>query len=335
LKSAVIAIRDLYGIDNITSDSMLELSRRMQEAVKPGFHLWVLREKAGIDYCMVNCFDLDKAGQRYPLRHWGDTDLLRPDLFADLFINPQGFELVEMETGMDCSTLNGWISVIDSYFKKFAAQCCSVKLALGYRGHLDFDESAPRGEAERLFAEHREHLLPYNEARPLVDYLFFHVLKKAVDYHLPLKFHTGLFSGGADLDAISKNVEHLTRLSVAHPECSIIAMHIASPFQDQLVLAIRQIPNLYADMSWAWIVDPAASRLFLHQTLGAAPITKVMGFGGDFSLVENTYGHLEIARKGIAEVLTEEISSGHMGFDEAAEAGRFLLRGSAERLYAR
>lgn len=336
IKSVLTAIKDIYGINSIDSGSMEELSSKISAAVKPGFNRRILQQLGGMDYCMVNSFDCDENGQRYPVRNWGDTELLRPDLFADGFIYPSLHKLLEKETGIACDTLGGWLKATDLYFETYAHLCCSIKIALGYRGSLDFSPDVSLKTAEKYFNSHYTgETVDYQSVRPLVDYMFFHIIKKAAEYRLPLKFHTGLYAGcnEVDLAAQEGNVMHLARLAAAHPECRFIAMHIAYPFQDQLVMAVKQIVNLYADMSWAWVVDTQAAADFVRKVLCAAPVVKVTGFGGDYSLAENAYGHLELARRAIARVLDDMESSGYFDRDEAAEAGRFLLRESAVLLY--
>jgi hypothetical protein len=98
-------------------------------------------------------------------------------------------------------------------------------------------------------------------------------------------------------------------------------------------MAIKQISNLYADVSWVWVVDTIASCDFLKKALTAAPVTKTMGFGGDYSIPENTYGHLKIARKSIAAVLTDLVKAGYFDTAEAIFIGNYLLRDSALKVY--
>lgn len=336
IKSVLISIKDIYGIDHISSDSMVELSDNILRSVKPGFYRKILKEKAGIDYCMVTCFDRDNRGDRYPARIWGDMELLRPDLYADMFIYPASIQLVENESGIDCSTLTGWLKAIDVYFEKNARMFSSIKIALGYNGRLNFNPDASFDMADKQYQEHiKATVFYYDDFRPLVDFLFNYILKKVYDYNLPLKFHTGLYSGTNYLKpgAIRNNVGDIVKLALANPQCDFIAMHIAYPFQDELVMSIKQVTNLYADMSWVWIVDTVSACQFLKKALCAAPVTKIMGFGGDYSLAENTYGHLEITRRAISRVLTEMIDDGYLDWDEAEFIGYYLLRGSVESLY--
>jgi uncharacterized protein len=283
---------------------------------------------------MVNCFDCTPAGDRYPARLWGDTELLRPDLFVDSLISPTGYDLMARLTGVDASDLAGWQKTVDAYFEANARRCCMVKVALAYGRPLRFAPDVSSEQAAKLYAGHRAGVLPASDIRPLEDYLFHHILARAADYSLPLKFHTGLYSGADYLNdyALRDNVRDLAQLAIAHPECRFVVMHIAYPFQDELVMAARQVSNLYAEMSWAWVVDPAAAARFMRQMLEAAPLNKLLGFGGDYSLVENTYGHLQIARQGMAAVLADLVSERGWSLDEACEAGYYALAGAAEHL---
>jgi len=333
IKAALISIKEIYGIDEITSESMLALSAKIKEAVKPGFHRAILRDKAGIDYCMNNSFDRDEHGARYPARLWGDTELIRPDLYVDYMMYPQK-DLLARETGVDCSDLSGFEKAIDVYFEKNAHKCCSMKLGVAYFGDLNFQPDVPRRLAEELYKSYSGEQPP-REFRPLADYLFFKIVQKSAEYHLSLKFHTGLYCNGVDFDAMRNNVRDLAVLAGRHPECNFIAMHIAYPHSDELIVAARQVRNFYADMTWAWIFDPEGAADFLKRAIVAAPINKIMGFGGDYSLVENVCGHLVLARRGISKVLSELMDDGYLDLDEACGIGRALLRESAEKLYKR
>ena len=334
LRAARIAIRDLYGIEEVTSDSMEELTVRIREAVQPGFHHWVLTERAGIECAWVNCFDRDANEDRYPVRDWGDTALLRPALYANDLIHPAGYGLISGATGLDTATLGDWLGAIDAYFARYAPQCAAVKISLAYSRPLAFDPAVPRARAEALYAQHRAEPLDNAAARPLEDYLFYHVLRRAADHGLPIQLHTGLYSGANRLNAyaLRDNVKDVAELAIAHPECTFIMLHIAYPFQDELVMAARQVSNLYAEMSWAWVVDPVAAAQFTAQMLVAAPMNKLLGFGGDYAWVENTYGHLQIARQGMARALAGLVTDWGWSLEEACEAGWYALRGSAEAL---
>ncbi len=334
LQAVLIALRDLYGIDEVTSASMEALTARIRDAVKPGFHRWVLQERAGIECAWVNCFDVDEQGNRYPVRDWGDTELLRPVLYADSLIHPAGYALMERVTEVDTVTLDGWLAAIDAYFSLYAPQCLTVKVAVAYGRPLFFDPSVSRATAESLYAQHVSRPLDRRTARPLEDYVFQHVLRRAADYRLPMQFHTGAYAGANSMNDyyLRDNVKDLAELAIAHPECKFVAMHITYPFQDELAFAARQVSNLYAEMSWAWLMNPVAAARFMAEMLVAAPMNKLLGFGGDYSLVENAYGHLVLARRGMAVALANLVTDWGWDIERACEAGWYALRAAAEQL---
>ncbi len=336
IKAVELTIKGIYGIDEITNDSMYELTAKIKKAVKKGFYRTVINEKCGIDYCMVNSFDCDNDGNTYPARLWGDTDIMRPDIYADVFIYPTNYRLIQRITGKDCSNFSGWLEAVNLYFHMNAAKCCSIKIGMAYHGDLKFDASVTKANAEQYYNKLlRNDTLNTCSIKPLVDYMFKFIIVKAKEYKLPLKFHTGLLSGANVINAgIRDNVKDLVDLAVAHPQCNFIAMHIAYPFQDELVMAVRQVTNLYADMAWSWLVDIKSASMFLEQMLTAAPVTKIMGFGGDYSMAENVYGHLEIARKEIARVLCSMENNGYIDNREAVRLGKYVLRESARKLYS-
>lgn len=336
IKAPLLAIRDIYGLDRVDQDSMAELTRLMGEKIKPGFYRKVLQEKARIPVCLVNCFDRDENGSRYPARLWGDTELLRPDLFGDIFLFPNQREMVERLTGQDCGSLSGWLKAIDIYFAQNARQCVSIKIAHAYSGRLNFADDISFAQADQVYnAVTAGKSSSYEAGRPLVDYLFHVIVQKALEYKMPLKFHTGLYSAANTMNfpAMRYNIQDLASLSIKYPGCPIIAMHTAYPYQDELVLAIRQITNLYADMSWSWLVDPYAARKFLQSALTAAPVNKVMAFGGDYSFPENTYGSLVLTKMFMAEALDWLIGLGYFSSKEATKMAKYLLYENAVELY--
>lgn len=51
-----------------------------------------------------------------------------------------------------------------------------------------------------------------------------------------------------------------------------------------------------------------------------------MGFGGDFIFIEGTYGHAQMAKDGISQVLADKTTEGTMTRDRALTVARWLLR---------
>ena len=64
-----------------------------------------------------------------------------------------------------------------------------------------------------------------------------------------------------------------------------------------------------------------------------APNAKIFGFGGDYSIVEEVYGHLQIAREDIAAVLAGKVRGGGWTRADASLVARRLMRDNAAEFY--
>ncbi|MGY4408344.1 hypothetical protein ACVWW4_000080 [Bradyrhizobium sp. LB7.1] len=80
---------------------------------------------------------------------------------------------------------------------------------------------------------------------------------------------------------------------------------------------------------WAWILNPAASVRFLKEFLLAAPADKIFTFGGDYTAIEPIYGHALIARRGIAQALSELVTQGWIAREETPDLIELIMRGNA------
>jgi hypothetical protein len=88
-------------------------------------------------------------------------------------------------------------------------------------------------------------------------------------------------------------------------------------------------PICFVNTQRAWIIDPAASRRFLQQFLATVPANKLFAFGGDYRYAEPVYGHLRIARDGIARALSEFVEDEYFTKDEAIAVAHRILHDNA------
>jgi predicted TIM-barrel fold metal-dependent hydrolase len=125
----------------------------------------------------------------------------------------------------------------------------------------------------------------------------------------------------------------LTSLFVQYPEARFDLFHIGYPYQEEVLALAKHFANVYVDMCWAWIIDPGASRRFLKQFVTAVPANKLFAFGGDYVVAEPVYGHLRIARDGIARALTELVDESYLTTSEAIAVGHRILRENALEVF--
>jgi predicted TIM-barrel fold metal-dependent hydrolase len=323
LQAVRITVRELFGEEDVSAESVERITEKMRTLVKPGYYRNVLRDVANVDTCQVNSLEHVFCETQYP-------DLLMQDL-----------SFVGLSTGLDLNlakranrepvTLSDWHAVIDWYFETYAARAVAVKNQSAYARRLDYAKVSDEDAAPLFERFARRDPLNAAEMKALQDHLFHYCVSKATDYGLPVKLHTGYYAGanGMPLERLRQNAGDLCPVLMAHPRAKFVLMHIGYPYQDEFIALAKQYTNAYVDLCWAWIISPVASVRFLKEALLTAPASKLFSFGGDYITVETVVGHARIARRGIAQALTELVDEGWLSETDALDAATRIMRGNA------
>lgn len=334
-----IAMRDIYGVEDITSATIGPLNEAIAKANRPGLYQKVLKGRARIAYAVLD-------------QTWGaKPSLPDPELFVvaarfDRFITAQGKTAIrnlEELTGVSISSLAGLKSALEKDFERAVGLgIVAVKSALAYQREIFFDEVAEE-DAEREF----EAMMRGDRGRPagfraqvqrpyrrLEDYMFHQVIRLARAHHLPVQIHTGLLAGNAAYIP-NTNPVHLTNLFLLYPDVTFDIFHIGYPYQGELAALAKLFPNVYINFCWAHIIAPRAAQRALDEYLETVPANKILGFGGDYRFPELTYAHSVIARRNIAEVLAARVQRGSWKETDAMELGKMLLFDNPARLFPR
>lgn len=75
------------------------------------------------------------------------------------------------------------------------------------------------------------------------------------------------------------------------------------------------------------------TKQMLFQLIEMVPQSKILGFGGDYDQVEGAYAHAKLAKKIMAEVLTEKVTKAEMTEQEAKEFANRVFRNNLIDLY--
>ena len=317
-----IAMRDLFGIEDLRDDTVELLSEKMNAVPRETWTRTVF-DKAGIDIALQ---DNVQGGFIYPGKRY--PELFLYDMY-DSFSGVANIAGLSKDSGIDVYGLSDYLKVIDWYFDKFADEASAFKVGRAYGRTLLF-EDVPFADAERVFIE----LLKFNnrpaqkDIQALEDFIIHHVVRKCGEYNLPVKFHTGLQEGNGN-DITNSRAILLTNLFMKYPKTRFDIYHISWPYTEELINACKNFPNVTIDFCWAWIFNPPASRRYLADMLETVPLNKIHGFGGDFLFAEGSYGHSVIARREIARVLTEKVEEGRFTEEYAVKAAQRLLRENA------
>jgi predicted TIM-barrel fold metal-dependent hydrolase len=322
-----ISVNQLYGIDEISGDTIGALNQAYKDLIRPGFYRKVLRETAHIEECHVN---------RWPFLDSEQPDLLKSDLHVDNLIGGGGDPEYAREAGIDVRILDDWHRVIDYWVGTYGPKSVGLKTTIAYGRDIDFVPT-PADRVKSLF----DNKLAGKELNPaeikaLEDHLFWYVVEVATRQGLPVKLHTGYYAGQGymPLRRLQKNPGSACDLCRHSPQTRFVFFHICYPYYEEMLALAKHYRNAHIDMCWSWIINPLAAKDFLKKFILTAPANKIWTFGGDYIPVELVPGHAAIARHGISLALAELAGEGWITKAEALALVRPLMYENAKNFYS-
>ncbi|MGI6368671.1 MAG: amidohydrolase family protein [Anaerolineae bacterium] len=321
-----LSVRRLYGIDGVRGATLEELDAAFQKSLQPGTYQRVLKDTCRIAISLLDNV-LEGSGA------W-DPAFFVPVVRLDDYIWPRSLQMVEAcerEAGHRLRTLDDWAEACTARLEKARAEgAVAIKVGLAYQRSLAFGRPASNQAEESLSALLAARHWPDWDERPIEvaqnyqNWMMHHVLGLAARQGMPVQIHTGLLEGNGNLIANS-DPTLLNPLFLEYPDVNFDLFHIGYPYQHVLSALAKMFPNVYIDMCWAHIISPTASVRALEEWLDSVPVNKIMGFGGDYCLVDGVYGHQAMARENIARALNTKVQEGVFDVDRACEIARLLL----------
>ena len=330
-RAAHLAMERFYGVSHLAGpDDAEALSQQVQAANQPGLYRRVLKEACRIVTSM-NFGDMNV-----------DREFFTPVLFATHYTEISivaELEAVAGETGAPITSLSRYVEGLSAHLARQQKEGLrGIKFHYAYMRPLRF-EPVDTGTAERLFGRisdesrgWRPHVLGYEEARPLQDYLVHRLVEIAGDLDLVVVFHTGLQADNYN-DPEHTRPTPLWNLFRRYPQTRFNLLHGGIPFVDEAGLLAKYFPNVTLDMAWMHVISPELSLRALRAWIDLVPRSKILGFGGDYCVVEKVYGHLVLARENIATVLAERVATGAMTRPQASAWARALLCDNPREVY--
>lgn len=328
-----IFIRDLYGVEDLSDQTVDRLTETMRKEIKPGFTRKVF-DRAGIDFALNNPFGPDlvfNPDYEYDcfmvdMIDCFNTFIVTPKLEVVDGLSPFSFGQLSRQSNIEITCLDDYLRVIDFFFERDAKVASGFKIGSAYHRTLCW-EDVPRNAVEGTF----NRLLAFND-RPdrraieaLENYFLHYLCRKCSEYRLSMKFHTGMLGGNGNIVTNSR-AALMTNLFLKYPKTHFEMYHISYPYQDELVGIAKNFPNVTINFCWTHLLCPSVSRRTLADMLDTVPANKIHGFGGDYIFVEGAYAHAVIARREIARVLCEKVEEGRFTEEYAARVGTMLLR---------
>jgi hypothetical protein len=295
-------VRVLYDIPEISDETWKSIDDRIRSLPQPGFYNKILREICGIDHCQINALD-EPIFRRTGMPGFFFMDLCVSKLCSDFDPSAAG-RFIDREV----RSLDDCLLAIDKAFDIYGRQAVAIKNQSAYRRRLDYSETSVElaRRSLQLIVENNDEIRK-EDRKPLEDYLVNYTIKKAEEFDLPYKLHTGYHSGTGTmhLHHVRKNASDMADLCRRHPDTKFILMHITYPYQNELLALVKHYPNALVDMCWSWMINPLAAVEFLKNFTLSVPINKLLAFGGDVSIAELVSGHLSLTRRGIALAVDE------------------------------
>lgn len=330
-RALTLAVQGLYGIEDISRDTIEELDYRFQDALRRGDHFWyVLKEKSKIK---VSLLDSDLACDRTYFRSvYRMDDFLFPGHSAKV-------RKIARELGISINSLRDWKTAAEIALDRALEQgAVALKCGLAYLRSLRFDkvtEAEAEEEFNRLFAD--LHLPDWRPGgylgKKFQDHMMHHILHLADERGLTVQFHTGLQEGSGNFieDA---NPALLTNLFIEYENVKFDIFHMGYPYQQVLSALAKNFRNVYIDMCWAHIISPEASVRALVEWLDTVPANKISAFGGDYCFVDGVYGHQLLARQNVAKALAIKVQEGVFDVERAKELAHWLFIDNPARLFS-
>lgn len=324
-------VRDVLGFDDINDATYQAISDRLAADNRPGLYQRLFAERCGIER-VIECVDEPYSG----------TD--HHPLFVYLFKSracPRGAfgldTVAELEKRGDraIGTLAQCVDALRCRVdQQRQAGAVGLKIAAAYRRPIEFAD-VPAADAERIFTQlRRGGDCPPGPAdiRALEDYLLRREVEAAIDADLVVAIHTGYQAGNRN-DIRNARAVLLCSLLQSYPQARFDLYHGSLPYVEDMVVLGKYFANVSLNLCWMHIIGPDLSRRALAEWLDAVPVTKLFAFGGDYLVPENVYGHLQLARANVAQVLADKVTMGRMTRAEAVEIARLMFRDNPKRWY--
>jgi hypothetical protein len=311
---------EVYGIDEIGPDALRAAQPKLEALRRPGGRLHLLRDVARLDHIQT-----DDKQITCPPDESGPDFFLYDISWVGFVWRGVDWAEIAADTGVTVKGLTTLEQAMEAIFEKHGPRAIAVKTQHAYNRTLRWE---PRTDADAARAFDR--VLAggdVDEAARLCfgDWALARAAELARRYDLPVKIHTGYYAGNRTMQTDRIRAGDLCPLLIAYPDTRFVLMHIAWPYSEEVVALAKHFPNAWADLCWAWSINPAASVRFVRSFIHAAPASKLFAFGGDVRSPTSAYAYSMQMRRYLTKALEAEVEEGEMTEPEAIAFARQVL----------
>ena len=314
----------LFGIgDEFTPRAIEAAEARNAELRAPGGRLRVLRDLANLDHVQIDAFGLPAPDESGPSIFLYD---LSWSSLANGQIDPTQIEKRCGEAVHDLPSLR---RAIEATFARYGPLAIAVKTQHAYSRTLAWRDRDDADAAAVLERALRGDNLGTDERLCLGDWCLARGVEQAVAHGLPVKIHTGYYAGngymGASFGIDGIRASQLAPLLAKYPAARFVLMHMAYPFDDEIVAIAKHFPNVVVDLCWAWSIAPDAAAAFVRRMIHAVPASKLFAFGGDTGWPGSSLAYSIQARQWLTRALQAEVDERLLTEVEAIELARRMM----------
>lgn len=306
-------VTDVYGFDELTPDVLAPAQEKLTELRTPGGRYNLLREVANLDHIQTD-------DSSWPC----DPDESGPDFFL-YDLSWAGFcsgqidqEAIAKDTGIAVVDLDSLQKAMEAIFEKHAPCAIAVKAQHAYNRTLNWQARA-RGDVERALYATLSSNNNVSESMRLClgDWCWARGVELTIEHNLPFKIHTGYYAGNNRMPVDRIKAGNLCALLAKYLDARFVLMHIAYPYSDELIALTKHYKNVWADLCWAWSINPYASSDFVRRFIHGAPINKLFVFGGDTRWPTSAAAYAFQTRFWLDKTLEAEVEEGYLTESQA------------------
>ncbi len=320
-------MQDAYGMDEITPEGLIQANKTLFKLRRPGERARTLKDVGRLVHVQVD--DL-----RWECRpDAADDGLIFYDISWTYFVNGlEGFDQNNIslqaayeQTGVEVRNLDTLRQAMEGLFALHGPPAVAVKSQHAYARTLHWEQRDEAAVENALAKRLAGKTLTEAERLCLGDWCLAQGVEGAIEYDLPFKIHTGYYAGSGRMPLDYIPAGQLYRLLQQYPQARFILMHIAYPYNDELVAVAKHYPNVYVDLCWAWSIDPFTAADFVRKMIHSVPINKLFAFGGDTHFPNMSVAFAKQARRWLYYALQGEVGDGLISETEAIQIAKRLM----------